>query len=122
MIRYLLIISLILCKSVFAEIIEIDKGVKLKIPENKKYYTTNTLEDFKRNMETAKFTSKEIKYSLNEIKKMGFTGNELGYSIVSETRYKNKLRQEDEFEKLEYDLEQQEFVISKCSQKKNKKN
>ena len=121
MIKYLLIISLILCKSVFAEIIEIDKGVKLKIPENKKYYTTNTLEDFKRNMETAKFTSKEIKYSLNEIKKMGFTGNELGYSIVSETRYKNKLRQEDEFEKLEYDLEQQEFVISKCSQKKTKK-
>ena len=56
MIRYLLIISLILCKSVFAEIIEIDKGVKLKIPEKNKFYTTKVLDDFKRNMENAKFT------------------------------------------------------------------
>ena len=121
MIRYLLIISLILCKSVFAEIIEIDKGVKLKIPENKKYYTTNPLEDIKKNMETRKFTSKEIKYSLNEVKKMGFTGSEVGYSIVSETRYKNKLRQEDEFEKDVYDLELENFVVTKCASKKTKK-
>ena len=121
MIRYLLIISLILCKSVFAEIIEIDKGVKLKIPEKSKFYTTKVVDDLKRNMENSKFTSKEIKYSLNEVKRMGFTGNELGYSIVSETRYKNKLRQEDEFDKDEYDLELENFVITKCASKKIKK-
>ena len=33
MIRYL-IITLIFCSSAFAEIIEIDPGVKIKIPEN----------------------------------------------------------------------------------------
>ena len=34
---------------------------------------------------------------------------------------KNRLRKNDEFEKLEYDVEQQDFVFSKCSDKKTKK-
>ena len=53
MIRYL-IITLIFCSSVFAEIIEIDPGVIIKIPENNKFYTTNVLDDFKRNIENRK--------------------------------------------------------------------
>ena len=65
MIRYL-IIFLIFCSSVFAEIIEIDPGVKIKIPEGKAFYTTNPLDDFKNNAISRKFTSKETKYVLKE--------------------------------------------------------
>ena len=121
MIKYLLIIFLILCKSVFAEIIEIDPGVKIKIPEGKAFYTTNPIDDFKNNAISRKFTSKETKYALKEFTKMGFSGNEKGYSIVSKENQKNRLRQEDEFEKDEYDIELRNFVTSKCSNKKTKK-
>jgi hypothetical protein len=120
MIRYL-IITLIFCNSVFAEIIEIDKGVKIKIPENKKFFITNISEDYKKNMISRKLTSKEIKYSLKELKKSGYSGNEKGYSIISQTKHKNKLRQEDELEVLEYDLELQNLIVSNCSNKKTKK-
>ena len=77
MIRYLIII-LIFCSSVFAEIIEIDPGVKIKIPEGKAFYTTNPIDDFKNNAISRKFTSKETKYALKEFTKMGFSGNEKG--------------------------------------------
>ena len=120
MIRYL-IITLIFCSSVFAEIIEIDPGIKIKIPEGKAFYTTNPLDDLKNNAISRKFTSKETKYVLKEFTKMGFSGNEKGYSIVSKENQKNRLRKEDEFEKDEYELELQNFVISKCSNKKTKK-
>ena len=120
MIRYL-IIFLIFCSSVFAEIIEIDPGVKIKIPEGKAFYTTNPLDDLKNNAISRKFTSKETKYVLKEFTKMGFSGNEKGYSIVSKENHKNRLRQEDEFEKDVYDLELENFVVTKCASKKTKK-
>ena len=120
MIRYL-IIFLIFCSSVFAEIIEIDPGVKIKIPEGKAFYTTNPLDDLKNNAISRKFTSKETKYVLKEFTKMGFSGNEKGYSIVSKENHKNRLRQEDEFEKDEYDLKLENFVVTKCASKKTKK-
>ncbi len=119
--RYFLIIFIIVCSHSFAEIVEIKPGIKIKIPENKKYYTTNVSEDLKKNMNSRKFTANEIKHSLEEVKKMGFSGNELGYSIVSQKKYDNKLRQEDEFEKLEYEAELDSFVMDKCSKKKTKK-
>jgi len=119
--RYLLIIILIFCNSVSAEIIEINPGVKIKIPEGKAFYTTNVLDDLIENLISRRLTSKETKFILNDIKKDGFSGNEKGYSIVSKENYKNRLRQEDEFEKDELDLEIQNFVISKCSNKKTKK-
>ena len=120
MIRYLIII-LIFCSSVFAEIIEIDPGVKIKIPEGKAFYINNPLDDLKNNAISRKFTSKETKYALKEFTKMGFSGNEKGYSIVSKEHHKNRLRQEDEFEKDELDLEIESYIISKCSNKKTKK-
>ena len=120
MIRYL-IIFLIFCSSVFAEIIEIDPGVKIKIPEGKAFYTNNPLDDLKNNAIGRKFTSKETKYALKEFTKMGFSGNEKGYSIVSKENHKNRLRQEDEFEKDVYDLELENFVVTKCASKKTKK-
>ena len=104
MIRYL-IITLIFCSSVFAEIIEIAPGVKIKIPEGKAFYTNNPLDDLKNNAIGRKLTSKETKYALKEFTKMGFSGNEKGYSIVSKENQKNRLRKEDEFEKDEYDIE-----------------
>ena len=64
MIRYL-IITLIFCSSVFAEIIEIDPGIKIKIPEGKAFYVTNPLDDFKNNAISRKFTPKEIKTPSN---------------------------------------------------------
>ena len=105
----------------FAEIIEISSGVKIKIPANKTFYTSDPLVDLKNNMIARKFTDKEMKYSLKEVKRMGFSGKELGYSIVTKTAKKNRLRKNDEFEKLEYDVDQQDFVFSKCSDKKTKK-
>tara|TARA_Y100000590_G_C15670682_1_gene996143 strand:- start:648 stop:1568 length:921 start_codon:yes stop_codon:yes gene_type:complete len=119
--RYFLIIFIIVCSHSFAEIVEIEPGIKIKIPENKKYYTTNVSEDFKRNMNTAKFTAAEIKHSLKEVSRSGFSGNEIGYSIVSKKNYENRLRKEDEFEALELELELDSFVINKCSNKKTKK-
>ena len=123
MIRYLLIIFLIFCNSASAEIIEIEPSIKIKVPENDKFFTTNVLEDFKKNMITRKLTTKEINHSLKEIYKMGFSGNEIGYSIVSETKYKNKLIREkgDEFENIELDTELDSLVINNCSNKKTKK-
>jgi len=120
MIRYLLII-LIFCSSVFAEIIEIDPGIKIKIPEGKAFYVTNPLDDFKNNAISRKFTSKEIKHSLKELASMGFSGNEKGFSIVSKKYYKNKSRKDDEFEVLEYDLELDSYILKNCSNKKTKK-
>ena len=72
-------------------------------------------------MISRKLTSKEIKYSLKELKKSGYSGNEKGYSIISQTKHKNKLRQEDELEVLEYDLELQNLIVSNCSNKRPKK-
>ena len=121
MIRYL-IITLIFCSSVFAEIIEIDPGVKIKIPEGKAFYTTNAMDDFKQNMRSWKFTPKEIKHSLQRASIQGYTGNELGYSIVSIEHNKNRLRQKDEFERDEYEIELENYVENKCVNKKIKKN
>ena len=116
-----ILIYLSISSNLLAGIIEISPGVKIKIPTNKTYYTSNPLEDMKKNMISRKLTEKEIISSLNEIKRMGISGNEKGYSIVTKTAYKNRLRKNDEFEKLEYDVEQQDFVFSKCSDKKTKK-
>ena len=115
------VVYIFISSNLFAEMIEISSGVKIKVPLNKTYYTSNPLEDMRNNMISRKLTEKEIISSLNEIKRMGISGNEKGYSIVTKTAYKNRLRKNDEFEKLEYDVEQQDFVFSKCSDKKTKK-
>ena len=115
------VIYIFISSNLFAEIIEISSGVKIKIPSNKTYYTSNPLEDLRNSMISRKFTEKEIISSLNEVKRMGISGNEKGYSIVTKTAYKNRLRKNDEFEKLEYDVEQQDFVFNKCSDKKTNK-
>ena len=49
-----------------AELIEIHKGLKIKIPKDKVYYTTNALEDLKSNFKQMKLTDKEINYILNK--------------------------------------------------------
>ena len=41
-----------------------EKNLKIKIPNNKVFYTSNILEDLKENMESRKFTEKEKNYSL----------------------------------------------------------
>jgi hypothetical protein len=120
MIRYLIII-LIFCSSVFAEIIEIDPGVKIKIPEGKTFFTSSPLEDHKNNMIFRKFTTEETKDSLLRATIQGFSGNELGYSIVSIKYNKNRLRQEDEFERDEYIIELKRYIKKMCFKKKNKK-
>ena len=48
--------------------------------------------DLKNNMIARKFTDKEMIYSLKEVKRMGFSGKEVGYSIVTKTAKKNRLR------------------------------
>jgi hypothetical protein len=120
MIRHLLVFLFISISPVIGEIIEIDKGLKINIPKDKVYYTSNILEDLKRNMEQRKFTKKEINYTLKDLSNYGITGKEVGYSITSETHNKNRLRQEDEFENDEFEIELQAFVVNKCSKKKNK--
>ena len=100
MIRYLLIIFFIFCNITYAEIIKINSGVIINIPENRTYFTVNALEQAKKNMDSWKFTAGEKKFLLNSYKKSGYSGNEKGYSIISQKRYENKLRQEDEFESL----------------------
>ena len=116
-----ILIYIFVSTNLLAEIIEISPGVKIKIPASKTFYTSDLLVDLKNNMIARKFTDKEMIYSLKEVKRMGFSGKELGYSIVTKTAKKNRLRKNDEFEKLEYDVEQQDFVFSKCSDKKTKK-
>jgi len=122
MIRCLLVFFFIFINPVIGEIIEIEKGIKIKIPEGKVFYTTNALEDLKENMRRGKFTNKETQIFLKETSMQGFTGNELGYSITSETQNKNRLRQEDEFERDEFEIEMDAFIRKNCSIKKlNKK-
>ena len=120
MIRYILLFFFIIFNPAAGELIEIHKGLKIKIPKDKVYYTTNALEDLKSNIKQRKFTDKEINYTLKDLSNHGFSGKELGYHITSETDNKNRLRLEDEFEKDEFEIELHNFVINKCSKKKNK--
>lgn len=103
------------------ELIEIDKGLKIKIPKDKVYYTTNALEDLKSNIKQRKFTEKEINYTLKQLSYHGFSGKELGYHITSKTYRNNSLRLKDEFEKDELEIELHDFVVKKCSKKKKNK-
>ena len=121
MIRYILLFLLITTNHLFSEIISIEKNLKIKIPNNKVFYTSNILEDLKENMESRKFTEKEKNYSLKQLKPHGFTGKELGYNITSDEQNRNRLREKDEFEKDEYLFELKDFVDSKCPGSKIKK-
>lgn len=116
-----ILIYISISSNLLAEIIEISPGVKIKIPTNKTFYTSDPLEDLKNNMIARKYTEKEMIYSLNEVKRMGFSGKEVGYSIVTNTAKKNRLRKKDEFEKDIYELELESFIFTKCSDKKTKK-
>ena len=78
-----ILIYISISSNLLAEIIEISPGVKIKIPTNKTFYTSNPLEDLKNNMIARKYTEKEMIYSLKEVKRMGFSGKEVGYSIVT---------------------------------------
>ena len=116
-----ILIYISISSNLLAEIIEISPGVKIKIPTNKTFYTSDPLEDLKNNMIARKYTEKEMIYSLKEVKRMGFSGKEVGYSIVTNTAKKNRLRKKDEFEKDIYELELESFIFTKCSDKKTKK-
>lgn len=116
-----ILIYISISSNLLAEIIEISPGVKIKIPTNKTFYTSDPLEDLKNNMIARKYTEKEMIYSLNEVKRMGFSGKEVGYSIVTNTAKKNRLRKKDEFDKDIYELELESFIFTKCSDKKTKK-
>ena len=112
-----ILIYLSISSNLFAEIIEISPGVKIKIPANKTFYISDPLEDLRNNMIARKLTEKEITFSLKEIKTMGFSGKEVGYSIVTNTAKKNRLRKKDDFEKDIYELELENFIFTKCSDK-----
>ena len=66
MIRYSLIIFLIFCKSVFAEVVMLSDIVKINIPDDKTYIKYNKLEHMLRNMNDAKFTDKEALFYFNK--------------------------------------------------------
>ena len=67
-----ILIYISISSNLLAEIIEISPGVKIKIPTNKTFYTSDPLEDLKNNMIARKYTEKEMIYSLNEVKGWDF--------------------------------------------------
>jgi len=103
-----------------AEIVTISPDVKIKIPDNKTYYTENSLERVYENLRARKFTKSEINFVSQQIQLMGYSGNEMSYEILSERSYFNKKKREDEFEQDELFLEFSRFARDKCSGKKNK--
>ena len=101
MIRYSLIIFLIFCKSVFAEVVMLSDIVKINIPDDKTYIKYNKLEHMLRNMNDAKFTDKEVNNTLLSSKISGSSGDEIALHISSEKFFKFEENSKDDFGILE---------------------